>query len=158
MKKMVTVCNCDLCGKEITNEKRFIVRLGVGSWDDDDNMEVKHEKDLCDACYSTLFDLLESDDDNTVKTEVKRRSRRGGNKRRDKELYDKVWELYADGYSYMDICTKLDIPYSKVAYIIKVFRAERDIERKTEEVEVAEPETKIQMDPITVDKEGFLII
>ena len=157
MKKMVTVCNCDLCGKEITNEKRFIVRLGVGSWDDD-NMEVKHEEDLCDACYSTLFDLLESDDDNTVKTEVKRRSRRGGNKRRDKELYDKVWELYVSGHSYADICTKLDIPYSKVSYIVKVLRSEHDIERKTEEIEVAEPETKIQMDPITVDKEGFLII
>ena len=158
MKKFVTVCNCDLCGKEITNEKRFIVRLGVGSWDDDDNMEVKHEKDLCDACYSTLFDLLESDDDNTVKTEVKRRSRKGGNKRRDKELYDKVWDLHVSGHSYMDIATKLDIPYSKVSYIIKVLRAERDIERKPAEVEVAEPETKVQMDPITVDKEGFLII
>ena len=136
----------------------FIVRLGVGSWDDDDNMEVKHEKDLCDACYSTLFDLLESDDDNTVKTEVKRRSRTGGNKRRDKELYDKVWELHVSGYSYIDIAKKLDIPYSKVSYIIKVLRAERDIERKPEEIEVAEPETKVQMDPITVDKEGFLII
>ena len=157
MKKFVTVCNCDLCGKEITNEKRFIVRLGVGSWDDD-NMEVKHEKDLCDACYSTLFDLLESDDDNTVKTEVKRRSRRGGNKRRDNELYDKVWDLHVSGYSYADICAKLDTPYSKVAYIIKVLRAERDIERKSAEIEVAEPETKVQMDPITVDKEGFLII
>lgn len=158
MKKMVTVCNCDLCGKEITNEKRFIVRLGVGSWDDVDNMEVKHEKDLCDACYSTLFDLLESDDGNTVKTEVKRRSRRGGNKRRDKELYDKVWELHASGHSYMDICAKLDIPYSKVSYIIKVLRAEGGIEREAAEIEVTEPETKIQMDPITVDKEGFLII
>ena len=158
MKKFVKVCNCDLCGKEITNEKRFIVRLGVGSWDDDDNMEVKHEKDLCDACYSTLFDLLESDDDNTVKTEVKRRSRRGGNKRRDEELYDKVWELHASGHSYMDICAKLDIPYSKVSYIIKVLRAEGGIERKAAEIDVAEPETKIQMDPITVDKEGFLII
>ena len=158
MKKMVRVCNCDLCGKDTTNGKRFIVRLGVGSWDDDDNMEVKHEKDLCDECYSTLFDLLESDDDNTVKTEVKRRSRRGGNKRRDKELYDKVWELHASGYSYIDIAKKLDIPYSKVSYIIKVLRAERDIERKPEEIEVAEPETKVQMDPITVDKEGFLII
>ncbi len=158
MKKNVMVCNCDLCGKEITNKKRFIVRLGVGSWDDDDNMEVKHEKDLCDACYSTLFDLLESDDDNTVKTEVKCRSRRGGNKRRDKELYDKVWELHASGYSYADICTKLDIPYSKVSYIIKALRAEGDIERKPSEIEVAEPETKVQMDPIAVDKEGFLII
>lgn len=158
MKKMVTVCNCDLCGKDTTNGKRFIVRLGVGSWDDDNNMEVKYEKDLCDACYSTLFDLLESDDDNTVNTEVKRRSRRGGNKRRDKELYDKVWELYVSGHSYTDICTKLDIPYSKVSYIVKVLRSEGGIERKAEEVEVAEPETKIQMDPITVDKEGFLII
>ena len=156
MKKFVTVCNCDLCGKEITNEKRFIVRLGVGSWDDD-NMEVKHEKDLCDACYSTLFDLLESDDDNTVKTEVKHRSRRGGNKRRDRELYDKVWDLYVSGYSYVDICAKLDMPYSKVSYIIKVLRAERDVERKPAEIEAAEPETKIQ-DSITVDKEGFLII
>lgn len=158
MKKFVTVCNCDLCGKEITNEKRFIVRLGVGSWDDDDNMEVKHEKDLCDACYSTLFDLLESDDDNTVKTEVKRRSRRGGNKRRDKELYEKVGELYVSGYSYADICTKLDLSYSKVHYIIDTLRAEGGIERKPAEIEVAEPETKVQMDPITVDKEGFLII
>ena len=158
MKKMVTVCNCDLCGKEITNGKRFIVRLGVGSWDDDNNMEVKHEKDLCDARYSTLFDLLDSDDGNTVKTEVKRRSRRGGNKRRDKELYDNVWELHASGHSYMDICTKLDIPYSKVSYIIKVLRAEGGVERKAEGVAIAEPETKIQMDPITVDKEGFLII
>ena len=157
MKKFVKVCNCDLCGKEITNEKRFIVRLGVGSWDDD-NMEVKHEKDLCDACYSTLFDLLESDNGNTVKTEVKRRSRVGGNKRRDKELYDKVWDLHTSGYSYMDICAKLNTPYSKVAYIIKVLRAEHDIERKNAEIAVAEPETKIQMDPITVDKEGFLII
>ena len=157
MKKFVTVCNCDLCGKEITNEKRFIVRLGVGSWDDD-NMEVKHEKDLCDACYSTLFDLLESDDDNTVKTEVKRRSRREGNKRRDRELYDKVWDLYVSGYSYADICAKLDMPYSKVSYIVKTLRAERDVERKPAEIEVAEPETKVQMDPITVDKEGFLII
>ena len=157
MKKMVRVCNCDLCGKDTTNGKRFIVRLGVGSWDDD-NMEVKHEKDLCDACYSTLFDLLESDDDNTVKTEVKRRSRRGGNKRRDKELYDKVWDLHVSGYSYADIAKKLDTPYSKVSYIINVLRAERDIERKPEEIEVAEPETKVQMDPVTVDKEGFLII
>lgn len=158
MKKFVKVCNCDLCGKDTTNEKRFIVRLGVGSWDDDDNMEVKHEKDLCDACYSTLFDLLESDDGNTVKTEVKRRSRRGGNRRRDKELYEKVGELYVSGYSYADICTKLDLSYSKVHYIIDTLRAERDIERKPAEVEVAEPETKVQMDPITVDKEGFLII
>lgn len=158
MKKFVTVCNCDLCGKEITNEKRFIVRLGVGSWDDDNNMEVKHEKDLCDACYSTLFDLLESDDGNTVKTEVKRRSRKGGNKRRDKELYEKVGELYVNGYSYADICTKLDLSYSKVHYIIDTLRAEGGIKRKPAEIEVAEPETKVQMDPITVDKEGFLII
>ena len=157
MKKNVMVCNCDLCGKDTTNEKRFIVRLGVGSWDDDDNMEVKHEKDLCDACYSTLFDLLESDDDNTVKTEVKRRSKRG-NKRRDEELYDTVGELYESGCSYKDIVNKLGLPYSKVQYIIYTLRAERGIERKTAEIEVAEPETKIQMDPITVDKEGFLVI
>lgn len=156
MKKMVTVCNCDLCGKDTTNGKRFIVRLGVGSWDDDDNMEVKYEKDLCDACYSTLFDLLESDDDNTVNTEVKRRSRRGN--RRDEELYDKVGELYESGYSYKDIASKLGVTYNRIRNIISKLRAERGIERKTAEIDVAEPETKVQMDPITVDQEGFLIV
>lgn len=72
MKEFITRCTCDACGKEC--KERYVLSVGVGNWDDDEDVTDKISRDLCYTCYTQLLDLIDARKVETVK--VKARDKR----------------------------------------------------------------------------------
>lgn len=151
------VCNCDFCGKEIENAKRFSIKLGVGNWDDD-SVETKVEKDLCPKCYEDFFDMIEEDHKHK---EPKKKSRGVGRGRWGARIPDESIEmmknLWLSGYTRKAIAANAKVSVTTVDNYIRRFKAEGLSVDHVSFEETAEPITEVSYETIRVDAEGFLI-
>lgn len=142
MRKKVMVCTCDSCGMEIDDFRRFAVQLGIGSWNEDDSdVSVKIEKDLCISCYEALCDLIEDRPSEVIKTKKVVT-------KFDAETLKKIKEMYIDNCSYKEMMDDLDLTYNQAFWQCHNLR-KKGVQKK--------PLKKELIGPIMVDKEGFLV-
>lgn len=124
MKKTVYVCTCDVCKKVIEDEsRRFIIKLGVGNWNQHDSFEEKLDKDLCLDCYTSFFDLAEG----TQTTNEEREFTAKIIKKSMSERDEKIWELHERGVDYKDIAKQFGITPNAVSIALTRYRKQHNI-------------------------------
>ena len=115
MKIMVEKHICDICGKEVTTDKRYSITFEVyNSWGDDAITNRIHQKDLCEDCYETMLGFVDKDE---IRSESKSINEEPKRKRGD---YDKeeVKRLWVMGLKYRQIASRLNITPSMVCNTI----------------------------------------
>lgn len=115
MKIMVEKHICDICGKEVTTDKRYSITFGVyNNWSDDTIANQTHQKDLCEDCYETMLGFV---DKNEIQSESKSIDEKPKRKHGD---YDKeeVKRLWVMGLKYRQIASRLNITPSMVCNTI----------------------------------------
>ena len=115
MKIMVEKHICDICGKEVTTDKRYSITFGVyNNWNDDTIANQTQQKDLCEDCYETMLGFV---DKNEIRSESKSINEEPKRKRGD---YDKeeVKRLWVMGLRYRQIASRLNITPSMVCNTI----------------------------------------
>ena len=124
MKIMVEKHICDICGKEVTTDKRYVIIFEErNNWSNDATVEYAHQKDLCEDCYETMLGFV---DKNEIRSESKSMNEEPTRKRGN---YDKeeVKRLWAMGLKYRQIAERLNITSSMVCNIIyKMSQEERE--------------------------------
>lgn len=117
-KELVVRCTCDACKKETS--KRYLVKFGIGDWDDDDIMKHSITKDLCQSCYDTMIGLISDNKTEKTKPEATRNVKKslGAPKVGGKLMYDKdrLVELIEEGHSYPEISEIMGMTYNQVAF------------------------------------------
>ena len=111
MKIMVEKHICDICGKEVTTDKRYVIIFEErNNWSNDATVEYAHQKDLCEDCYETMLGFV---DKNEIRSESKFMNEEPTRKRGN---YDKeeVKRLWAMGLKYRQIAERLNITSSMV--------------------------------------------
>ena len=111
MKIMVEKHICDICGKEVTTDKRHVIIFEErNNWNNDATVEYAHQKDLCEDCYETMLGFV---DKNEIRSESKFMNEEPTRKRGN---YDKeeVKRLWAMGLKYRQIAERLNITSSMV--------------------------------------------
>ena len=115
MKIMVEKHICDICGKEVTTDKRYsIIFEERNNWSDDSTVECAQQKDLCEDCYETMLSFV---DKGEIRNKSKSMNETPTRKRGD---YDKeeVKRLWAMGLKFRQIAQRLNITSSMVCNTI----------------------------------------
>lgn len=156
MKIMVEKHICDICGKEVTTDKRYSITFGVyNSWSDDAIANQTHQKDLCEDCYETMLGFV---DKNEIRDESKSMNEKPTRKRGD---YDKeeVKRLWAMGLKYRQIAQRLNITSSMVCNTIyRMSQEEREEVKEKYGIHKnhAQEETETKRFKVTTDEYGLV--
>lgn len=156
-KELVVRCTCDACKKETS--KRYLVKFGIGDWDDDDIMKHSITKDLCQSCYDAMIGLISGDKMEKTKPVTTRKVKKSGGapKVGGKLMYDKdkFIELIEEGHSYPEISEIMEMTYNQVAF--QAARLKKAGVIKGAIVKMGNPELEKPRMETVVDKDGLVL-
>lgn len=157
MKIMVEKHICDICGKEVTTDKRYLIIFEEhNNWSNDATVEYAQQKDLCEDCYETMLGFV---DKNEIRSESKSINEEPKRKRGD---YDKeeVKRLWVMGLKYRQIASRLNITPSMVRNTI--YRMSKEEKEQAYEKygihknHVQEDQEEIKRFKVTTDEYGLV--
>lgn len=152
-KELIVRCTCDACKKE--TKQRYLIKFGVGDWDDENAMTNIISKDLCESCYNDLLSLIGGIE--KVETKRKVSEPTGAPLVHGKLQYDKdkLIEMYEAGCSFKEIGQRLNLTYNQIVSQTRILRAEGY--KKGAVKKMGNPELDKPRMVTVVDKDGLVV-
>lgn len=154
MKIMVEKHICDICGKEVTTDKRYLIIFEEhNNWSNDATVEFAQQKDLCEDCYETMLGFV---DKNEIRSESKSINEEPKRKRGD---YDKeeVKRLWAMGLTHSQIAQRLNITLSMVRNTIhRMSQEEKEESKEKYGIHINHAQEETKRFKVTTDEYGLV--